>query len=436
MSQQVVSFKYSGVNYDKLQSIRECHKRSQGETGMKKLTILMIMLIMIMVVAGCAGFPTGKQTTSVGSMLLNKVQIDKADVIKEPTVQYQMNALDPTDIAELISMVSEIPVTRLSPQQDIDFMTERMLQEHLTVSMYSHDDYTEKLEGFFLIWPDGIIYATDPESMTGTSRTIAYLSEASHSEIYQWLINTTESDQQFGAQQEISARLVRDQGYTILVNSGASFSLQMPASFDEQINGVDIGALLKAANEQSKLNGLDFSSYLGQEVMLITYAGEKPDGAIHNLDIIMDGSKVIGYWVDEGAEPPDFNAIVNASQPPMYNPKQLMGFLQDYDPQTRVLTFDEIEWVVNTDAVRISQLGLDADLDFPNGYYIYNQSEQKVSMKAAHQVKVYLVNWNDLATPTSTDITGLTRRMAEYPAPYHMKFQDGVIYEIREQYRP
>lgn len=403
---------------------------------MKKLTILMIMLIMTMVVAGCAGFPTGKQTTNVGSVLLNKVQIDKADVIKEPAVQYQMNALDPTDIAELLSMVSEIPVTRLSPQEDTDFMTERILEEHLTVSLYSHNNYTEKLEGFFLIWPDGMIYATDPESMTAASRTIAYQSEANHSEIYQWLIDIIESDQLNRAQAEISARFVRDQGYTILVNSGANFYLQMPASFDEQINGVDIGALLKEANEQSKLNGLDFSSYLGQEVMLVTYAGERPDGAIDNLDIIMDGSKVIGYWVDEGAEPPDFNVIVNASQPQMYNPKQLMGYLEDYDPQTRVLSFDEIEWVLNTDAARISELGLDADLDFPNGYYIYNQSEQKVSMKAAHQIKVYLVNWNDLATPTFTDMNGLIHRMAEYPAPYHMKFQDGVIYEIREQYRP
>lgn len=106
-----------------------------------------------------------------------------------------MNTLDPTDIAELIYMVSEIPVTRLSPQEDIDFMTERMLEEHLTVSFYSHGDYTEKLEYFFLIRPDGIIYATNPESMTGASRTIAYLSEASHSEIYQWPIDTTDGRQ-------------------------------------------------------------------------------------------------------------------------------------------------------------------------------------------------------------------------------------------------
>ncbi len=403
---------------------------------MKKRTILLIVLIMIMAVAGCAGFPTGKQTANVGSVLLNRVQIDKADVIKEPAVQYQMNTLDPTHIAELISMVGEIPVTRLSPQEDMDFMTGRMLEEHLTVSLYSHDSYTEKLEGFFLIWPDGIIYATDPESMTGASRTIAYLSEASHSEIYQWLINAIESDQQVRAQYELSAGLVRDQGYTILVNSGANFALQMPASFDEQINGVNIGALLKAANEQSKLNGLDFSSYLGREVMLVTYGGKRPDGAIHNLDIIMDGSKAIGFWVDEGAEPPDFNVIVSASQPPMDNPKQLMGFLQDCNLHTRVLNFDEIEWVLNTDAARIGELGLDADLDFPNDYYIYNQSEQGQEMKVAHRVKVYLVNWNDLATPTLTDINGLIRRMAEYSAPYHLKFRDGVIYEIREQYQP
>lgn len=403
---------------------------------MKKLYILVTMLIVALAAAGCAGISIGKQTVGLGSLILNQTQIDTADVIKEPAAQYTETALDPADIAQLISMVSGITVTRLSAQQDNDFMPSRILEEHLTVYFYSHQDYAKKLQGQFFIWPDGQIYAVEPNSMQGTSRTIAYLSEANHSGIYEWLINKAESYEVPAAQYEVAAQFVRDQGYTILVNSGAGFYLQMPFSFDEKINGFNIGALLKKANELSKQFGLDFSGYLGKEVMLITYGGEKQGGAVVNLDLIMDGAKIIGFWVDQGGVPPDFNLIVNASQPNFDNPKQLLGYLQDYDPQTRVLRFDEIEWVAQTDAARIHELGLNAEQDFPNGYYIYNPSPQIVSMKVAHLVKVYLVNWNDLAAPSVTDMNGLLRRMAEYPAPYHLKYRDGVIYEISEQYRP
>ena len=81
-------------------------------------------------------------------------------------------------------------------------------------------------------------------------------------------------------------------------------------------------------------------------------------------------------------------------------------------------------------------MGLNADLDFPNGYYIYNESAQENSLKVSDDVKVYLVNWSDLANPLLTDATGLTRRMSEYEAPYYLTIKDGVIVEILEQYRP
>lgn len=239
-----------------------------------------------------------------------------------------------------------------------------------------------------------------------------------------------------GTQIETSQQFVQDQGYAIMVNSGANFYLQLPVSFDETINGVKIGALFRDINEQSKLNGLDFTSYLGQEVTLVTYGGERNDGAIDNIDLIMDGSKIVGFWVDKGGEPPDFNAIIQAYIPDIDNPKQRTSYITNYDEKTRILTFDEIEWILQSDTNRINELGLDADLDFPDGYYIYNQSEQKNSMKVAYQVRIYIVNCNDLANPISTDINGLLRRMAEYQAPYHLKIHDGVITEIQEQYRP
>lgn len=115
---------------------------------------------------------------------------------------------------------------------------------------------------------------------------------------------------------------------------------------------------------------------------------------------------------------------------------QLLCFIKNYDQKTEELTFDEIEWVLHEDAKRVQELGLDADQDFPNGYYIYNESEQESTSKVADNVKVYIVNRNDLANPLLTNVKGLTKRMAEYEAPYHLTIKDGVIVEILEQYRP
>lgn len=118
------------------------------------------------------------------------------------------------------------------------------------------------------------------------------------------------------------------------------------------------------------------------------------------------------------------------------HPEQLLSFIKSFDEKTRVLTFDEIEWVLQTDTRRVEELGLNADLDFPNGYYIHNEFEQENSLRVSDDVKVYIVDWYDLANPSLTDIKGLTKRMAEYEAPYHLTIKDGVIIEILEAYRP
>ena len=235
---------------------------------------------------------------------------------------------------------------------------------------------------------------------------------------------------------EAAAQYVRDQGYTILVNSGANFDLQLPGSFEDKVKGAAIGALLNERNEVSKQYGMDFSGYLGQKVTLVTYAGESPDGVLHNLDLIMDGARIVGFWVDDGGEPPDFNTIVNAYQFDLENEGYFLVFIKDFDRNTRLLTFDKIEWVTQDDAKRVSQLGLDANLDFPNGYYIYNESQQFDRLQVAGDVTVRLVDWNDLAQPSLTDLDGLLARMAEYPAPYHLRVADDEIVEIIEQYRP
>ncbi|WP_366942907.1 DUF4830 domain-containing protein [Syntrophomonas sp.] len=75
---------------------------------------------------------------------------------------------------------------------------------------------------------------------------------------------------------------------------------------------MDIGELLRKSNELSKQNGLDFSSYLGKQVTLITYSVYNKQNIAENIDLIMDGNKVVGFWIDDHGDPADFNVIVNA----------------------------------------------------------------------------------------------------------------------------
>jgi uncharacterized protein YceK len=113
---------------------------------------------------------------------------------------------------------------------------------------------------------------------------------------------------------ETAEQFVKSQGYQIIMDSGAKFDLQLPSSFDEIKNGVQIGDLLKKRNEISMQNGLDFSGYLGKQVTLITYGLENEKNVAENIDLVMDGNKIVGFWVDNHVEPPDFNVIVSAFQ--------------------------------------------------------------------------------------------------------------------------
>lgn len=111
-------------------------------------------------------------------------------------------------------------------------------------------------------------------------------------------------------QLQTASQFVKSHGYQIMMDSGANFNLKLPDFFDEIKNDIEIGALLKNRNEISKQNGMDFSAYLGKQVTLITYGVKNKKGEEKNFDILMDGDKIIGFWVDDH-QPPDFNVIVN-----------------------------------------------------------------------------------------------------------------------------
>jgi len=154
---------------------------------MKKAKLLLIILAIIFLIAGCGGGKTGTQT-KVGKLILNQGKITTIKVQTGATKQTTIPITDPTVIADLLSKVQKISVNRLTKDEDIGFMRPRIIEESiLNVSFYTNYDYLELMVGMFFIWPDGSVYAVDVETMRSNQRTIAYLSEAKHVDLYKWL---------------------------------------------------------------------------------------------------------------------------------------------------------------------------------------------------------------------------------------------------------
>ncbi len=294
---------------------------------MRKLQLLIVLLLGAILIAGCAGEKVDYQTIEAGNMILDRDMIEsvtiekaacEADEASDRTLQWIdfLTFSNSVGISSLTARIEEIPVRKLTSQEDDDFMKKRIQEEGLLdVKFNGKDNSYESLKGYFLIWPDGCVYTVDVNSMRSNERTIAYLSEGQYPEIYEWLTDqadANESAAEILTQIESAERFVEQQGYQIMMNSGANYDLQLPGSFDQVINGVNIGDLLNERNEISKQNGLDFSSYLGQPVTLITYGVESEQKEATNIDLIMDSNQVVGFWIDDHGEPPDFNVIMRA----------------------------------------------------------------------------------------------------------------------------
>lgn len=278
---------------------------------MKRLQLLMVSLLVAISVIGCTEANLDSQSSKVGKLMVNQDQIKIIDVAKEGTGETTITVSDSNKVFEVISKVKEIPVKRLSKQEEMSFIPKRLQDAPFLTVMFYSDNTRKTLNGQFFIWPDGYICAIDVNSMTGSQRTISYLSESKYPEIYQWIIDSVSASKLL-TQFEAAEQFVKSQGYQIMINSGTNADIQLPDSFDVINNGIQIGDLLKKRNEISKQSGLDFSSYLGTRVTYITYGVETEKNIVENINLLLDGNKIVGFWVDNG-EPPDFNLINKAS---------------------------------------------------------------------------------------------------------------------------
>lgn len=86
---------------------------------------------------------------------------------------------------------------------------------------------------------------------------------------------------------------LKSKGYTLMADSGATATIRLPEDFDQVKGDYKVGEILKEANDLSKIEGLDFSSYLGKKVTLKSYGVENKDGDVIAITYY---KKIVGYW--------------------------------------------------------------------------------------------------------------------------------------------
>lgn len=135
------------------------------------------------------------------------------------------------------------------------------------------------------------------------------------------LISFSNTEEKSISEEQLSSeacyKYLKDNDYDIVTNSGAGGLIQLPDSFNMEKDGVNIGELLKDRNEKSiKETNLDFSTYLGKKVYVLTAAVKKNNSVEKEIVVLSMGEKVIGAWTypkiqENESRQSDFTLLMN-----------------------------------------------------------------------------------------------------------------------------
>lgn len=154
---------------------------------MRKTYLLIVTFFVITaILSGCNSVKDRGQEVLVGDFILNQEKITSVQIteVEGPTNIRSITITDPSDIGSMIAMVKDIPVKRLTFEEEQAFMPTRIVEKHLTIAFDDNINPTRRMQGAVMIWPDGYIWASDIDSMVSSARTGSYLSESQYPEIY------------------------------------------------------------------------------------------------------------------------------------------------------------------------------------------------------------------------------------------------------------
>ncbi|MEK3954773.1 hypothetical protein [Psychrobacillus sp. FSL K6-1464] len=141
------------------------------------------------------------------------------------------------------------------------------------------------------------------------------------------------------------------------------------------------------------------------------------------------------------------SACAEKETPKEATPKESMSAgeklvnIMNYELSTKLLTLDEVEWIDESDTDRIKELGLDVEKDLPssfavNGFAIYNENMEEVSIKLADDAELFLVNQENPLEPRAVDEKEFITYLLGVKGPYNVTVKDDEVVRVEEKYMP
>lgn len=108
-----------------------------------------------------------------------------------------------------------------------------------------------------------------------------------------------------------------------------------------------------------------------------------------------------------------------------------MAYINGIDPQSQVITVDDIEWIPSSNPERLKEIGVNPD-DVAE-YHIYNPIEENITYNYSDTLKVELVDELQAVEKTLED---LVSELGNNKILCTVTIADSEIVQITEQYTP
>jgi len=106
------------------------------------------------------------------------------------------------------------------------------------------------------------------------------------------LIEQTDQNTTSGKEENVDA-YIKSKGYKVCVNSGIGFDIYIPSKERESKK-----EFFDNLNEESRLNGYDFSSYLDKPLQYLAMAIESDDSSkVKDISFLCYQDKIVGVWL-------------------------------------------------------------------------------------------------------------------------------------------
>lgn len=110
-------------------------------------------------------------------------------------------------------------------------------------------------------------------------------------------------------------------------------------------------------------------------------------------------------------------------------------YIDSIDKEKHTAVVDKIMIIYESDTEDIKKLGLDSQLDFPNGFYLYNETDEKEEVKISDDAEFIYLDWENDLKEVKTDFDDfIENHYSTAPIPYYIEMKDGYVISVIEKY--